>query len=46
LIDVLRRAGQGVLNVLPIGGVKLELDHQLVALDAPDEVQPAAVIAR
>jgi DNA-binding transcriptional MerR regulator len=35
LIDVMKR-GQGVLNVLPIGGVKTELDHQLVQLgEAP-----------
>jgi DNA-binding transcriptional MerR regulator len=31
LIDVVRRTGQGVLNVLPIGGVKDELDAKLVA---------------
>ena len=41
LIDVMRRAGQGVLNVLPLGGVKLDLDAQLVAL-APE---PAATVA-
>ena len=35
LMDVMRRAGQGVLNVLPLGGVKLDLDAQLVAIDAP-----------
>jgi hypothetical protein len=46
LIDVLRNAGQGVLNVLPIGGVKLELDHQLISIDAPAEVPPAAAGAR
>jgi DNA-binding transcriptional MerR regulator len=33
LIDVLRRGGQGVLNVLPIEGVKTDLDAQLVQLD-------------
>ncbi len=32
LIDVMRK-GQGVLNVLAIGGVKSELDNQLVQLD-------------
>lgn len=32
LVDLLRK-GQGVLNVLAIGGVKTELDHQLVELD-------------
>jgi DNA-binding transcriptional MerR regulator len=46
LIDVLRNAGQGVLNVLPIGGVKLELDHQLISIDVPAEVPPAAAVAR
>lgn len=35
LIDVLRRGGQGVLNVLPIEGVKTDLDAQLVELDQP-----------
>jgi DNA-binding transcriptional MerR regulator len=29
LIDVMRRGGQGVLNVLAIGGVKSDLDAQL-----------------
>ena len=33
LVDVVRRAGQGVLNVLPLGGVKDDLDAQLVALE-------------
>ena len=28
LIDVMNRAGQGVLNVLPLGGVKSSLDRQ------------------
>ena len=41
LIDVMRRAGQGVLNVLPLGGVKLDLDAQLVALTP----EPAATVA-
>ena len=40
LIDVMRRAGQGVLNVLPLGGVKNELDAQLVAL-APEPISAA-----
>ncbi len=35
LIDVMRRGGQGVLNVLALGGLKLELDRQLAA-PAPD----------
>ncbi|MEN9824023.1 MAG: hypothetical protein RLZ04_2449 [Actinomycetota bacterium] len=34
LIDVMRR-GQGVLNVLAIGGLKDDLDAQLVSLGAP-----------
>jgi DNA-binding transcriptional MerR regulator len=34
LIDVLRRGGQGVLNVLAIEGVKTDLDAQLVELAA------------
>lgn len=33
LIDVMRRSGQGVLNVLAIEGVKTGLDAQLVSLD-------------
>lgn len=32
LVDVMRRGGQGVLNVLALGGVKRELDVQLDAL--------------
>lgn len=35
LIDVLRQ-GQGVLNVLPLSGVKDEVDAQLLALPAAD----------
>lgn len=34
LIDVMRR-GQGVLNVLAIGGLKIDLDQQLVQLGEP-----------
>jgi DNA-binding transcriptional MerR regulator len=34
LIDVMRR-GQGVLNVLAIGGLKIHLDEQLVQLGEP-----------
>ena len=33
LVDVMRRTGQGVLNVLAIGGVKQALDVQLLRLD-------------
>ena len=36
LIDVLR-AGQGVLNVLPLGGVKEELDASIHQLHHGDE---------
>ena len=32
LIDIVRRGGQGVLNVLAIGGVKTDLDASLVQL--------------
>jgi DNA-binding transcriptional MerR regulator len=34
LIDVMRRGGQGVLNVLAIGGVKSDLDSTIVELNA------------
>lgn len=45
LIDVLRRPGQGVLNVLTVANVKDELDAQLLPLaDEPvdDDAAPAA----
>ncbi|MEI6401615.1 MAG: MerR family transcriptional regulator [Actinomycetota bacterium] len=48
LIDVVRRAGQGVLNVLPLGGVKDDLDAQLVALEpgrAAGNTTPMAQVA-
>ena len=41
LIDVMRR-GQGVLNVLAIGGLKVGLDEQLVQLDAAAATASAA----
>ncbi len=41
LIDVMRK-GQGVLNVLAIGGVKSELDNQLVQLDQSAAAAAAA----
>lgn len=42
LIDVMRR-GQGVLNVLAIGGLKVGLDEQLVQLGEPgNPATPAA----
>jgi DNA-binding transcriptional MerR regulator len=49
LVDVVRR-GQGVLNILPLGGVKDEVDAAIVELrplaealdDAVDERRPAA----
>jgi DNA-binding transcriptional MerR regulator len=44
LIDVMRR-GQGVLNVLAIGGLKLGLDEQLVQLDAAHSGSAAAARA-
>jgi DNA-binding transcriptional MerR regulator len=46
LIDVVRRAGQGVLNVLPLGGVKDDLDAQLVALQPGRPADVAAPVAR
>ena len=36
LIDIVRRGGQGVLNVLAIGSVKTDLDASLVQLSDPD----------
>jgi DNA-binding transcriptional MerR regulator len=48
LLDVVRRAGQGVLNVLPLGGVKDDLDAQLVALEpgrAAGNTTPMAQVA-
>ena len=41
LIDILR-SGQGVLNVLPLAGVKDDIDAQLRPLDAGAPVAPAA----
>jgi DNA-binding transcriptional MerR regulator len=41
LIDVMRR-GQGVLNVLAIGGLKIHLDEQLVQLGEPSAPVAAA----
>lgn len=35
LFDVMRRAGQGVLNVLALGGVKHDLDASIHDLDEP-----------
>ena len=43
LIDVMRRSGQGVLNVLALGGVKDDLDTTLVRLDADVAMSPAQV---
>ncbi|MEN9506697.1 MAG: hypothetical protein RI958_2623 [Actinomycetota bacterium] len=42
LIDVMRRSGQGVLNVLALGGVKHDLDVQLLQLER-DEPEMAPV---
>lgn len=36
LIDIVRRGGQGVLNVLAIGSVKTDLDASLLQLNDPD----------
>ena len=41
LIDVMRRGGQGVLNVLALGAVKDDLDVQLDAAAAPDQARLA-----
>jgi DNA-binding transcriptional MerR regulator len=46
LIDVVRRAGQGVLNVLPLGGVKDDLDAQLVAFQPARPIDAVAPVAR
>jgi DNA-binding transcriptional MerR regulator len=46
LIDVVRRAGQGVLNVLPLGSVKEGLDAELVALASPEPTQADLPTAR
>ena len=43
LIDVMRRSGQGVLNVLALGGVKDDLDTTLVRLDGDVAMSPAQV---
>ena len=45
LIDVMRRGGQGVLNVLALGGLKLELDRRLAA-PAPDTTGVAVALAQ
>jgi len=45
LIDVMRRGGQGVLNVLAIGGVKTDLDHDLVQLALPAIAEAGAAKA-
>ncbi len=43
LIDVMRRGGQGVLNVLAIGGVKSGLDSTIIELaDASDAAAASA----
>ena len=36
LIDIVRRGGQGVLNVLAIGSVKTDLDASLLQINDPD----------
>jgi DNA-binding transcriptional MerR regulator len=41
LVDVMRRGGQGVLNVLALGAVKDDLDLQLDAAAVPDHARLA-----
>ena len=45
LVDVLRQ-GQGVLNVLPLAGVKDDIDAQLLPLgrESPDDAAPRRAI--
>jgi DNA-binding transcriptional MerR regulator len=43
LVDVLKR-GQGVLNVLPLSGVKDDIDAKLVPLSGDDLVAPRRAI--
>ena len=45
LIDIVRRGGQGVLNVLAIGSVKTDLDASLVQFGDPAGALPAAAQA-
>ncbi|HQZ34144.1 MAG TPA: MerR family transcriptional regulator [Ilumatobacteraceae bacterium] len=45
LIDIVRRGGQGVLNVLAIGSVKTDLDASLLQLNDPDGSQFVAAQA-
>ena len=44
LVDMLR-SGQGVLNVLPLAGVKDDIDAQLHPLERDDATGPAPVTA-
>lgn len=39
LIDILR-GGQGVLNVLPLSGVRDEVDRQIISLESLENVAP------
>ena len=45
LIDIVRKGGQGVLNVLAIGGVKTDLDASLLQFGGIEAVPPAAAQA-
>jgi DNA-binding transcriptional MerR regulator len=45
LIDIVRRGGQGVLNVLAIGSVKTDLDASLLQIGEPDGALLAAAQA-
>lgn len=45
LIDVMRN-GQGVLNVLPLAGVKQEVDANIIGLAAREELRAPRVVTR
>ncbi|MHB1089754.1 MAG: hypothetical protein ACYC0U_01555, partial [Ilumatobacteraceae bacterium] len=45
LIDVMRN-GQGVLNVLPLAGVKQEIDASIVGLAASEAQRAPRVVSR
>ena len=45
LVDIVRRGGQGVLNVLAIGSVKTDLDASLLQFGDPDGALLAAAQA-
>lgn len=45
LVDIVRRGGQGVLNVLAIGSVKTDLDASLLQISDPSGFAPLAAQA-